>query len=229
MTKAKGKKKQSVTTGKKTAESQSAQTAKYAVEDRHAITLKIDPDKHRGQQAAEFATSETLLGSILWNKFSGVSDSAETNINDVIQTIRNKADAVNGGNLHGLESMLTAQAHALDAMFADLALKARRNMGEYTDAGMKYMNLALKAQSNCRTTIETIAEIKNPRPYIQNNRAEYQQVNNGTQPRAHPPEKQKTTNELLEDQSHEWMDTRAAGTASGDDRQMEAVGAIDGT
>jgi hypothetical protein len=66
-------------------------------------------------------------------------------------------------------------------------------------------------------TVETIAEIKNPRPYIQNNRAEYQQVNNGadsnsktnTRTYAHT-EKSFSTNELLEDKTHEqeWMDTR---------------------
>jgi hypothetical protein len=35
-------------------------------------------------------------------------------------------------------------------------------MGEYVNAAETYMRLALKAQSQCRTTLETLAGIKNP-------------------------------------------------------------------
>ena len=36
------------------------------------------------------------------------------------------------------------------------------NTGEYLDATDRYMRLALKAQAQCRATVETLAEIKNP-------------------------------------------------------------------
>jgi hypothetical protein len=35
-------------------------------------------------------------------------------------------------------------------------------MGEYVDAADTYMRLALRAQSQCRATLETLAAIKNP-------------------------------------------------------------------
>lgn len=37
-------------------------------------------------------------------------------------------------------------------------------MGEYLNATDTYLRLALKAQAQCRATLQTLAEIKNPRP-----------------------------------------------------------------
>lgn len=46
--------------------------------------------------------------------------------------------------------------------------------------------MALKAQAQCRATLEALAEIKNPRPVAfvkqANISGEHQQVNNGVQP-----------------------------------------------
>jgi hypothetical protein len=57
------------------------------------------------------------------------------------------------------------------------------NAGEYMDATDRYMRLALKAQSQCRATLETLAEIKNPRSVQFVKQANMttgpQQVNNG--------------------------------------------------
>jgi hypothetical protein len=41
---------------------------------------------------------------------------------------------------------------------------AALNMGQYLDAADKYMRLALKAQSQCRTTVEALGELKNLQP-----------------------------------------------------------------
>jgi hypothetical protein len=58
--------------------------------------------------------------------------------------------------------MLTAQAHSLDAIFNKLAQRAALNMGEYMQACETYLKLALRAQSQCRATWETLSTIKNP-------------------------------------------------------------------
>ncbi len=105
-------------------------------------------------------------------------------------------------------------------------------MGEYFDAADKYMRLALKAQLQCRTTIESLVEIKNPKPYIQNNRAQYQQVNNGTvqssdnQNSTRTRGNKKQANELLEDKTNEqqWMDGGTPQKTSGNDTKMETLG-----
>jgi hypothetical protein len=59
--------------------------------------------------------------------------------------------------------MLTAQAHTLDAIFNPLARIASSNLnGGSLETVHTVMRLALKAQSQSRSTIKTLAEIKNP-------------------------------------------------------------------
>lgn len=59
--------------------------------------------------------------------------------------------------------LLASQAISLDAMFTDLARRSASNFGSYPDAADRYMRLALRAQSNCRTTVEALAKLHQPR------------------------------------------------------------------
>jgi hypothetical protein len=78
--------------------------------------------------------------------------------------------------------MLNAQAVALNSIFAEMSRRAALNMGQYPEATERYLRLAMKAQSQCRTTLETLAAIKNP-PVVYAKQANIahgpQQVNNG--------------------------------------------------
>lgn len=93
-----------------------------------------------------------------------------------LMIIGNKA---RNGDLGGIEAMLAAQAYSLDALFCNLALRAKSNMGQYPKTAEIYMKMALRAQSQCRATAETLAVMKNPQPYIkQTNIGAAVQVNN---------------------------------------------------
>ena len=59
--------------------------------------------------------------------------------------------------------MLAAQAVVLDTMFTELAHRAQGNLGRYIDAADRYTKLALKAQANCRATLEALAKLHQPR------------------------------------------------------------------
>lgn len=59
--------------------------------------------------------------------------------------------------------ILAAQAVALDIMFTELAGRSAANMGSYPDAVERYMRLALKAQANCRATLEALTKLHQPR------------------------------------------------------------------
>jgi len=50
----------------------------------------------------------------------------------------------------------------LTAMDCGLANRSALYLGDYLDAAERYMRLALKAQGQCRATLETLAVIKNP-------------------------------------------------------------------
>ena len=105
----------------------------------------------------------------------------ELHITDAIGVLSDKAKRVQQGDLSEVEATLTAQAAALDTIFNGLAKRAASNMGTHLNATETYLRLALKAQSQCRATLETLAEIKYPKAATfvrQQNVAYQQQVNN---------------------------------------------------
>ena len=136
-------------------------------------------------------------------------------------------------DLKHAETTLPAQAATLDAIFNEMARRAALNMGEYMDATERYMRLALKAQGQCRATLETLAAIKNP-PVIFAKQANIahgpQQVNNdsfetNTRTRAHARKAETTPDELLKGQQHGStdMDNRAATTPARGHPTVEAL------
>ena len=100
-------------------------------------------------------------------------------------------------------------------------------MGEYIEASERYMRLALKAQAQCRATIETLAAIKNP-PVVIARQANIsngpQQVNNGPAPRADGSLNQ--PNELLEHHVEPRMDLGASTKPGRSNPKLVAVEAV---
>ena len=94
----------------------------------------------------------------------------------------------------------------------------------------RYLRLALKAQSQCRATLETLATIKNP-PVIYAKQANIangpQQVNNGSLPASVGGETSIEPNKLLEQQHGERLDTGTQSAAIGADKAMATVGTIE--
>jgi hypothetical protein len=144
--------------------------------------------------------------------------------------------AVATGKLARPEAMLVSQAHALDTIFATLARRAAANAksGLYLEACERYLRLALKAQSQCRATLETLALIKNPASVTfmrQANIGQAVQVNNAPQSDAssgsRAREKTEIANELLEAKDGR-LDQCKAGTSGKADSTLETVGAING-
>jgi hypothetical protein len=146
-------------------------------------------------------------------------------------------EEVNKGDLKHAEAILAVQAQTLDAIFNGLARRAAVNAGKSMAACETYLRLALKAQSQCRATLETLAMIKNPRPLAfvkqANIAAGPQQINN-VMPvagisRARKSKSQKSPNKLLEAHHDKWLDGRTASSPSNADSQLAAVGEIDRT
>ena len=147
----------------------------------------------------------------------------------LIEELRDQAAAVNRGELNHVEAMLMNQATALQSLFARLAA---RGMGcEQAPAFEANMRIALRSQSQCRATLETLAAIKNP-PVVFAKQANInqgngnQQVNNGTPaPATHAGKNINQQNELLEVQhGSETVDTRTTGATIGKNPAMATVG-----
>jgi len=185
------------------------------IKDRKNINIQSDPKNKREQVIADLMLSGLTNSTEIILTYN---PSEQLDRTEALLSLSRKAKSIGKGETWEMENILISQAVALDAIFTRLSIRAHGNFGQYMKAAETYLRLALKAQSQCRATLETLAEIKSPRPYIQNNRAEYQQVNNAgvsrnsdTSTRAHAhAEKSFSTNELLEDKTHEqeWLDTR---------------------
>jgi hypothetical protein len=112
--------------------------------------------------------------------------SEDGDINGYIAELRHQAQEANAGDLSRSEAMLMSQATTLNALFHSLTGWALNHVKEGGNPAYFETNvrLAFKAQSQSRATIETLAEIQNPRQvaFVQqaNIAGGNQQVNNGS-------------------------------------------------
>ena len=163
------------------------------------------------------------------------SPEPKLDLGELVFAMRDFNKAIEDNDMRRVEAMLLSQAHALQSMFADMACRAKQQTSLSALQGV--MGLALKAQSQCRATLQTLSDVKYPKQATfikQANIASQQQVNNGT----HPPDSEHSAreekpihqNELLEDASYETkiigMDSGATRQTIGADPHLETVGAI---
>lgn len=85
---------------------------------------------------------------------------------DLMAAAEREAAKAADGDKTLASDILTAQALSLDALFTDFAHRALLNRADYPDAFNRYMALALKAQSSCRTTLEALAKLHQPREQV---------------------------------------------------------------
>lgn len=196
-----------------------------------SVTVQ-DPQKGttRAEKLGLLAVDGLLPLALIAESFSvGVAGGSEQlDVTAMHTRLAQTAQAASAGDLAALERMLSAQAQTLNAMFCELSRRAALNMGEHLDATDTYIRLALKAQGQCRATVETLGELKNPRSIAfvkQANIAQQQQVNNNA---AQAEKITKPAIELLGNEPHErqWMDTRTPSTAARGNPAVETVGAV---
>jgi acyl-CoA hydrolase len=163
-----------------------------------------------------------------WSKFAGEAD-----LGELVQDLDKRIGKIKDGDMSSVEAMLFGQAKVLETMFTSLARRAANNDG--LKQFQVNLTLALKAQAQCRSTLEALAEIKNPRPVQFVKQANMttgpQQVNNGY---AGTPSHngiqsgagniQSEQNKLLEADHGNYLDTRAQGAAGRANQTVEAVG-----
>ena len=156
----------------------------------------------------------------------------ELGLTELVDALTEQTDMAVGDNSDRAVAMLTAQAHTLDAIFNNLAQRAALNLGEYLGTVEIYLKLAMRAQSQCRSTWEAVSNIKNPpvAGYVKQANIAHgpQQVNNSPTPEAsRTGENENAQNKLLEKTDGKRLDTGTTGTAGRADQDMEAVGAVD--
>lgn len=199
------------------------------------LVNRLKPKQTPVQATAEMVVAGLASNAIATREWSAFPF-GEIDVTACLHAVVTSAERLNRGDLGAAEALLLAQATTLNAVFTQLAHRAQINVGEYLDVADRYMRLALKAQSQCRATIETLAVIKNP-PTVFARQANIahgpQQVNNGVSPTNREIQSPSRAGnreiepiELLE--AHDArMDAGTPGEAVGGDPALAAVAAVD--
>lgn len=179
-----------------------------------------------GRNYAKLITSPEVAAYRVINACEDKQVASKIDVPGLVASLRSQAETASKNDLSQAESMLINQAVALQSIFVRLTEKAFNQ--EYISNLDTFMKLALKAQSQSRTTIEALSVIKNPPVVIakQANIAHgHQQINNGAATPTHTRENQIQQNELLKG-DHETVDTRTTSAASPAHSSMETLGEI---
>lgn len=149
--------------------------------DPEKLPISVRNDTDRATLAAKLVTLPSRRAAHALGTIEGIKD--DPTIRALTSTMEEQTHRVKRGDLGLADQMLVAQAHTLDAIFSHCVQRAAANLDGHIGAAETYMRLGLKAQSQCRTTLETLANIKNP-PTVFARQANIahglQQVNNGT-------------------------------------------------
>lgn len=203
--------------------------------DKNILRLPARAGVSNERQLADLATDGIATNAMTAQLFLAHSQ-PDLSITEMVQSLKDHGQRVNGNDLAAAERMLTAQAIALDTIFSEMARRSAMNLGQYLDASERYMRMALKAQGQCRATVEALAAIKNP-PVVFAKQANIahgpQQVNNGVAQAQHEHDcrpahekKQMAANELLGMDDGKRLDSGAQGPTSLAHPRMATMEAI---
>ena len=168
------------------------------------------------QALASLTMSPVMHAGIAIDAFSkNLLSKQKVDISEVVKDLGGKTVQVHKGDLAILEEMLLSQATTLQTIFTSYVRRAQAQT--YQRNLEAYMNMALKAQNQSRTTIQALAELKRPKQATYVNQANIsngpQQVNNIEQ------------NKLLEEQKNggEKLVGNRTKEAIPSDKRMEAL------
>lgn len=188
------------------------------------MTKKKILDAKRDDKKGLLVTSAAMMNAAAAEPFANdiLNDVSLISIAD---GLKQNIKAVQSGDMASIEAMLIGQAQALQTIFVSLGRKAasQTHLNQYT----AFMNLALKAQSQSRATIQALTELKYPKQVAFVKQANishgHQQVNNATNTNANAQEIKNAPNKLLEAENGEWLDTGTQGTTSRVNKTMATV------
>jgi len=115
-----------------------------------------------GQTEAEVRASATI-GPAVQAAYTVSKIETGGDLSALVDALQTQSKRAISGDTGRMEEILITQAHTLDLIFNNLTRRAVANMQEgYVAVAETYLRLALKAQSQARASIESLAQIKNP-------------------------------------------------------------------
>ncbi len=191
------------------------------------ITVAGSPNEDKAVTLARTVLRPTVQAAVTLKEYG--KSYGDLELLGLVDALTVQTKAVTDGDLGRGEAMLAVQAHTLDAVFNNLGRRAIN--AEYMDNLDRYLKLALRAQSQCRATWETLATMKNPpmMGYVRQANIAHgpQQVNNAASTAndpSRPRENASLQSKLLEENSGERLDIGAAGAAGRANPAMAPLG-----
>ncbi|MEP0390749.1 MAG: hypothetical protein ABJ205_06715 [Erythrobacter sp.] len=126
------------------------------------LSVEAEPGKSGERRLADVSL-DPAAGAMTTTRAFITGSFGKQNTTEVYSSLREKGQAATAGELDHYKAMLAAQADTLNSIFNETARRAALNMGEYIEATEKYLRLGLKAQAQCRATIEALDKITNGR------------------------------------------------------------------
>ena len=188
--------------------------------DKQSKQRPLQIQRQRGESESDALARTTLnphvqagvsLSLLAQGPFPGIG------LNELIEALEGSSGAIKRGDLDRLEETLVGHAAVLDAIFSQLVGLAITNLGHNVNTVEIFMKLALRAQNQCRATIESLVAMKQPPAEVirQTNIAHgHQQVNNEI-----------TRSKVLEETDGERLDTGTLSEAISGDTRLETVDA----
>lgn len=143
-----------------TGKSKKAKAAAKPSEDK--LSVSFEPGKSDERCRSDIALDPAAHGMAA-TRFFNKGSFGDLDTTSLFESHRDKAFTASAGDLSHQKMMLAAQADALNSMFTELSRRAALNMGEYLGATETYMRLGLKAQAQCRATIEALDSLTSGR------------------------------------------------------------------
>lgn len=195
---------------------------------------KINKPKHEHDKfpaSLAILPEQTAMTAVRKIKFDPY-DASCINSGDLLEEIFKQSKEIQKGDLSRIERFLYSQAIALDAMFDRMLVQMAAS--DWTPQVQLFGTLALKAQGQCRATLATLAQIKNPdqitfiKQLIQQQNNAIQVNNNSSHPEI-AKKSEKVANELLSEAKHEKLEFRGAQETISINQAMETVEAVNGS
>ena len=206
------------------------QTDIKTVRAKKAALAKQD-EKAESERYAKISLSASFMSAAISDSFTSAL-LPDAKLADVASALGDKVTTIQNGDMKPIEAMLIGQAQALQTMFVTLGRMAtsKTQLAQY----VAFMNLALKAQSQSRATIQALTELKYPKQATFVKQANIangnQQVNNGqtnnaTSTPAHARAKaiENQPNELLSEMNHATLDSSRTAATSQINKAMATV------
>ncbi len=129
------------------------------------LEVERRPDEKIGRTLARITLDPQTRNAMLAMSFGSqvFGDQLKPDIAESSAVLAEEIQRAINGDLSIASRIYTSQAVSLDALFTEMARRSGNNMGQYPDAADRYMRLALKAQSACRSTLEALARLHQPR------------------------------------------------------------------